>query len=123
VVYLYESHVSKINGTKGHDTTNCTLQSYIHKLKGSVHIAKDTRTFLLIEEDIPSGTFLCAEHNDRISQGDYFDVPADISLKAQADESNTVVSVIKYILRNDSSCLPPYMVRYLCEAIGIIECL
>jgi hypothetical protein len=121
LVNLHEPHVSKINGAKKDDPANCSFKFYVHKPAGNVDIVKDTRTFILVEKDIPAGTFLCVAYNGHEKLQDYFDQPAAVNIKAQVKQSSVIVSVVKSILRNDIKWLPVYIVKHLQEAVQSVE--
>ena len=121
LVNLHEPHVSKINGAKKDDPANCSFKFYVHKPAGNVDIVKDTRTFILVEKDIPAGTFLCVAYNGHEKLQDYFDQPAAVNIKAQVKQSSVIIAVIKSILRNDVKWLPSYVVKHLEESVEIAE--
>jgi len=81
-----------------------------------VRFPEDMKSYLLVNENISAGDFLCVQYNDEKTSQDgynYFKSNQAHTIKAQASESPEMVELISSFLSEFNEYLPKNIVNYL----------
>jgi hypothetical protein len=115
-VSLHAPYITKINGAQQDDKVNCKVVDYVHRPSGIVRFPEDMRSYLLVNEDVSKGDFLCIQYNDKQTTEDghtYFESNQAHTIKAQASENHLIVDLIETFLSGFNEYLPKGIVDYL----------
>jgi len=114
-VSLHASYITKINGSQQDDRVNCKVVDYIHKPSGIVRFPEDMKSYVLVNENVLAGDFLCMQYNDEKTSHDghnYFKSNQAHTIKAQASESPEMVELIKSFSLEFNEYLPQNILDY-----------
>ena len=114
-VSLHAPYVTKINGSQQDDEINCKVVDYIHKLSGIVRFPEDLKSYLLVNQNVSAGDFLCIQYNDEKTSDDghdYFESNQAHTIKTQASKSPEMVELINRFSLEFKEYLPQNILNY-----------